>query len=331
MTAPVVRAEMLTRSFGQVVALNEVSFDVAGGIVGLLGPNGAGKSTLLKILTGELRPTLGRVEVFGLEPFANADLYHRMGIAPELDTLFEDLTGIEFVSFLLKLRGWDPPEARRRAETWMDRMGLAEAMHRRIAGYSKGMRQRTKLATTFAHDAEILLLDEPLTGLDPLWRHRIQAAIREAAAAGATVIFSSHILHEVEQATRQVLLLHRGRVVAQGDAREIRALVDTFPHRIHVEARRPRELGVRLLSWDVVESVTVSEVGVRVTTPKPDQFYARLTAEAAEEDLGVEGLASPDDSLQALFETLVWSHGAGAPRAQERRPRPAAPPLEVRP
>jgi ABC-2 type transport system ATP-binding protein len=251
-----------------------------------------------------------------------------MGIAPELDTLFEDLTGREFVSFLLRLRGWDPPEARRRAETWMDRMGLSDAMDRKIAGYSKGMRQRTKLATTFAHDPEVLLLDEPLTGLDPLWRHRIQNAIRETAARGATVIFSSHVLHEVEQATRQVLLLHRGRVVAQGDAREIRALVDTFPHRVHVEAREPRALGVRLLAWDVVESVTVTERGLRVTTPKPEQFYARLTSEAAAEDLGVEGLVSPDDSLQALFETLVWNHGAPTQHLpQASAPRLQPPPL----
>ena len=304
--APLVHVRGLTRSFGQVVALNEVTFDVGGGVMGLLGPNGAGKSTLLKILTGELRPTLGRVEVLGLEPFANPDLYHRIGIAPEQDTLFDDLTGRQFVSFLLRLRGWDPPAAGKRAADWLDRMGLADAMDRKIGGYSKGMRQRTKLATTFAHDPDVIFLDEPLTGLDPLWRHRVQKSIREAADAGACVIFSSHVLHEVEQATRQVLLLHRGRVVAQGDAREIRALVDTYPHRIQIETPRPRELGVRLLAWDIVESVSVTGNGLRVTTPRPDAFYARLTDAAASEDLAVEGMVSPDDSLQALFETLVW-------------------------
>lgn len=308
MTAPILSVRGLTRSFGQVVALNELTFDVAGGVVGLLGPNGAGKSTLLKILTGELRPSLGKVSVLGFEPFANPDLFHRIGIAPELDTLFDDLTGSQFVSFLLRLRGWDPPEAARRAETWLDRMGLTDAMHRKIGGYSKGMRQRTKLATTFAHDPDVLFLDEPLTGLDPLWRHRIQKAIREAADAGACVLFSSHVLYEVEQATRQVVLLHRGRLVAQGDAREIRRLIDTYPHRVRLEAARPRELGVRLLAWETVESVTVTADGVHVTTPRPDAFYAELTRAAADDDLGVEGLVSPDDSLQALFETLVWNH-----------------------
>lgn len=306
MTGALIETRNLTRSFGQVVALNELTLDVPGGVVGLLGPNGAGKSTLLKVLTGELRPSLGTARVLGLEPFGNADLYHRIGIAPELDTLFDDLTGFQFVSFLLRLRGWDPPEADRRADTWLERMGLADARHRRIGGYSKGMRQRTKLATTFAHDPDVLFLDEPLTGLDPLWRHRIQKAIREAADAGACVIFSSHVLYEVESATRQILLLHRGRLVAQGDAREIRALIDTYPHRVVLEAARPRELGVLLLRWDCVESVTIGPKGVRVTTPRPDAFYAELTRAAADDDLGVEGLQSPDDSLQALFDTLVW-------------------------
>lgn len=306
MTAPVLRVSNLTRSFGPVVALNEVSFDVPGAIVGLLGPNGAGKSTLLKVLTGELRPSLGNVEVLGMAPFGNPDLYHRIGIAPEQDALFEDLTGFQFVSFMLRMRGWDPPEAAKRAADWLDRLGLADAMHRKTGGYSKGMRQRTKLATTFAHDPDVLFLDEPLTGLDPLWRHRVQTSIREAAAAGACVLFSSHVLHEVEEATRQVLLLNRGRVVAQGDAREIRALIDTYPHRVILETSKPREVGGRLLQWDVVESITVTPGGLRVTTPKPEAFYARLTIESAEGDLPVEGLVSPDDSLQALFETLVW-------------------------
>ncbi|MCE9636664.1 MAG: ABC transporter ATP-binding protein [Planctomycetes bacterium] len=306
MTPPILHVSNLTRSFGPVVALNEVSFDVPGAIVGLLGPNGAGKSTLLKILTGELRPSLGTVEVLGMTPFGNPDLYHRIGIAPEQDSLFEDLTGFQFVSFMLRMRGWDPPEAAKRAGEWLDRLGLADAMHRKTGGYSKGMRQRTKLATTFAHDPDVIFLDEPLTGLDPLWRHRVQTSIHEAAAAGACVLFSSHVLHEVEEATRQVLLLNRGRVVAQGDAREIRALIDTYPHRVILETSKPREVGVRLLQWDVVESITVTPTGLRVTTPKPEAFYSRLTIESAEGDLPVEGLVSPDDSLQALFETLVW-------------------------
>jgi ABC-2 type transport system ATP-binding protein len=302
---PIIEVRDLSRSYGEVVALNEVSFDVEPGVVGLLGPNGAGKSTLLKVLTGELRPSLGTATVLGMTPYANPDLYHRIGICPEQDAIFEDLTALEFVSFLLRLRGVDPGESGRLASEWLDRFGLADAMKRKIRGYSKGMRQRTKLAFALAHDPELLFLDEPLTGLDPLWRHKVQKALREAAGRGTTVIFSSHVLYEVESATRQVLMIHRGRIAAQGDAREIRALIDKHPHRVHLQAARPRELGVRLLSWDCVESALVRADGVDVTTPKPAAFYARLTAEAADEDLGVDGFTSPDDSIKALFETLV--------------------------
>jgi ABC-2 type transport system ATP-binding protein len=302
---PVIEVRGLSRAYGEVVALNDVSFDVAPGVVGLLGPNGAGKSTLLKIMTGELRPSIGEVRVLGLTPYANPDLYHRIGICPEQDALFDDLTGREFLAFFLRLRGVDPGESRRLAQSWLERFGLGDAMNRRIGGYSKGMRQRAKLALAIAHESELLFLDEPLTGLDPLWRHRVQVALREAAARGTTVIFSSHVLYEVEAATRQVLLLNRGRLAAQGDAREIRALIDKYPHRVILHAERPRELAVGLMSWDSVESARVRDDGVDVTTPRPDQFYARLTREAAERDLGVTGFTSPDDSIQALFETLV--------------------------
>ena len=305
MSAPVIEVRDLTRSYGEVVALNEVTFDVAGGVVGLLGPNGAGKSTLLKVLQGELRPSLGSVRVLGMTPFANPDLFQRIGICPEQDAIFEDLTGREFVAFLLRLRGIDPAASRSLAGQWLERFGLADAMNRRIRGYSKGMRQRAKLAFALAHDPDVLFLDEPLTGLDPLWRHPVQKALREAAARGATVIFSSHVLHEIESATRQVVMIHRGRLIAQGDAREIRALIDKYPHRVHVAAARPRELAVRLLAWDCVESATVRADAVDVTTPKPNVFYARLTAESAAEDLGVDGFTSPDDGVKALFDALV--------------------------
>lgn len=315
---PVVRVEHLTRSYGAVVAINDVSLEIQHGVIGLLGPNGAGKSTLLKTLTGELRPGLGSVTVLGMQPFANPDLYARIGLCPEQDALFEDLTARELVSFLLRLRGFEAAAARERADHWLERMGLTDARDRRLKGYSKGMRQRAKLCTAFAHEPELIFLDEPLTGLDPLWRHHVQTLVRERAAAGATILFSSHVLHEVEQVTREVVLLHRGRVAAQGNAREIRALIDRVPHRVEVLAREPRRVAVLLAGWDCVESVRVHAAGVDVTTPRPDLFYALLTEASAADDLGVEGLSSPDDSLQALFDTLVNV------RPERARRRPAS-------
>jgi ABC-2 type transport system ATP-binding protein len=304
-TSAVVRVERVTRSFGQVVALNDVSIVLEPGLIGLLGPNGAGKSTLIKLISGELRPSLGEVEVLGYEPFANPDLYHRMGLCPEQEAVFEDLTGREFISFLLRLRGFSRKACNALADEWLDRMGLTEAAHRRLGGYSKGMRQRAKLATTLAHKPDLLLLDEPLTGLDPMWRKRIIEHMKDAAADGATVIFSSHVLHEVEQATRSIVLLYRGRLLAQGNAREIRALVDKVPHRIHLLAEEPRALAQFLIRWECIESVRVHDLGVDVTTPQPDRFYKRLTDEIASTPHGVSGWSSPDDSLHALFETLV--------------------------
>ncbi len=302
---PIIHVENLTRSYGSVVALNEVSIDLKPGVVGLLGPNGAGKSTLLRILTGELRPTIGSVTVLGMEPFANPDLYHRIGICPEQEAMFDDMTGVEFVSFLLRMRGWSPPEAASRTDEWIERVGLVEARGRRIRGYSKGMRQRIKICTAFAHDPDLLLLDEPLTGLDPLWRHKVQRMVADCAERGATVLFSSHVLHEVEAVTRDVMLLHRGRIAAEGNAREIRALIDQHPHRIRILAEEPRRLAVHLMQWDCVESVCVTDTGVRLTTPKPEAFYSRMTDESADGDLGVRGMESPDDCLQSLFDTLV--------------------------
>jgi ABC-2 type transport system ATP-binding protein len=167
------------------------------------------------------------------------------------------------------------------------------------------MRQRAKLATTFAHDPDMLILDEPLTGLDPMWRKRVIDHMKAAANRGRTVIFSSHVLHEVEQATRNIVLLYRGRLLAQGNAREIRGLIDGVPHRIHVQAKEPRTLALELISWDCVESVRVHASGVDLTTPQPDVFYDRFTRHVARAALGVEGWNSPDDSLAALFETLV--------------------------
>ncbi len=206
MTLARIRVESLMRAYGEVVALTDVTFSLTGGIVGLLGPNGAGKTTLMRVLTGELRPGLGEVEVLGMSPFANSTLFQRIGVCPQREVLFEDASGIEFVTMLLRMRGWHAAEATRRAKQWLDHMGIGEAMYRQIRGYSKGMRQRTKLAAGFGHDADVLFLDEPLTGLDPIWRHRIIRAMKDKAAAGTMVVFSSHVLHEVEQATRQVLL-----------------------------------------------------------------------------------------------------------------------------
>jgi len=212
----VVEAVDLGRWYGQVVGLNELSVRIEGGITGLLGPNGAGKSTFLKLIAGELKPSRGTVRVFGENPFANSRLYRRMGVCPQQDALYRRMSGFEMVRFLLRLSGYSRREAARRAREALVRLDLEQDMNRRTSGYSKGMRQRVKLAQAIAHDPEVLILDEPLGGLDPGGRRRVIGLLKELSEKGMDILVSSHVLHEIEILTSNILLIHRGRLLAQG-------------------------------------------------------------------------------------------------------------------
>lgn len=211
--------------YGQVVGLSELTLAIEGGITGLVGPNGAGKSTFLKLVAGELRPARGEIRVLGHAPFANREYFRRVGFCPQQEAIWGDMTGLEVVEFLMRLSGYAPAEARRRANAALDRVGLGDARTRRTAGYSKGMRQRTKIAQAIAHDPELVVADEPLNGLDPVGRAEIQKLFAELGAAGMHVLVSSHVLHEVEALTPSIVLFHRGRLLAQGSVGEIRRLL----------------------------------------------------------------------------------------------------------
>ena len=201
--------------YGPVIGLVDVSVEIEQGVTGLLGPNGAGKSTFLKLVAGQLRPSTGEVRVLGHDPFRTPAVFRKVGFSPEPDAFYEDMTGLGFVRFLTRLRGFSPSEAGRRAEEAVEQVGLTEAAHKRIGAYSKGMRQRIKLAQALAHDPEILILDDPLTGLDPVARRRIVELVRELGEQGRTILISSHVLHEVEAMTPRIVLLHQGRVLAR--------------------------------------------------------------------------------------------------------------------
>ncbi len=303
---PAVHARDLGRWYGDVVGLSDVSLDIEGGIVGLLGANGAGKSTFLRLLVGELRPSRGTIRVLGEEPFANSRLYRRLGFAPQQDALWPDMTGRETVEFLLRVSGFSRADARARALRVLERVDLVAAADRRVGGFSKGMRQRIRIAQAIAHDPEVVVLDEPLNGLDPLARRATLDLLRALAAAGTHVIVSSHVLHEVEDLTRTVLLLHRGRVLAQGSAPEIRALLDRRPRRVTLRAREPRTLARALLAVDGVTAVRLDGAGrLDVETARLDELTARLPAIATAERAGIEAFSVADASLDALFDDLV--------------------------
>ncbi|MHC4549309.1 MAG: ABC transporter ATP-binding protein [Planctomycetota bacterium] len=291
--------------YGRVIGLVDADVELGPGVTGLLGPNGAGKSTFLKLLTGQLAPSQGKVRLFGVDPFRTPSIHGRVGFCPEQDAFYDDLTGRAFVRYLTRLHGFAPAAARRRTETALERVGLTEVAQRKIRTYSKGMRQRIKLAQAIAHEPEVLVLDEPLTGMDPVGRRRIMDLVREFAEGGTTVIVSSHVLHEVEAMTSEVVLLYQGRVLAQGSKEAIRAEISRYPHKIRLKSAEARALARELLELPGVVGVHLSDGAVHVETRHPDELYDRLPAIVLERGLPVEALEAEDVGLDAIFDYLV--------------------------
>lgn len=306
MSAPVVAVHRVSKWYGQVIGLNDVTASIPPGIAGLLGPNGAGKSTLLKLLTGQLRPSQGSVQVFGEPVWGNPRAFRRIGYCPDHDAFYERMTGRDWLTALLGLNGFAGDRAARAVEAALDTVGLADAAGRKIGAYSKGMRQRIKLAQAIAHEPDLLVLDEPLAGLDPIGRRRVIAVIREWARAGRSVVVSSHVLHEIEAMTSNILLLNAGRILAEGDVHQIRDLIDEHPHTVRIAADDPRRLARHLLGYPHVIAMQLESGAVVAQTNRPDDFYTELTALAADETAGaVREVTSPDDNLQAVFSYLV--------------------------
>jgi ABC-2 type transport system ATP-binding protein len=307
-SAAVLAAEHLSKWYGQVIGLNDVTVSVPPGITGLLGPNGAGKSTFMKLITGQLRPSKGSVHALGEPIWNNPRLYFRIGFCPEQDRFYERMTGLEWVSALVRLNGLGEREAREAATRALEAVDLLDAASKRIGAYSKGMRQRVKLAQALVHDPELLILDEPLSGMDPLARRRTIRLIRDWARQGKSILVSSHILHEIESMTTNILLINNGRILAEGNVHQIRDLIDEHPHTVYIRASDPRRLAREFLTHADVISLRFEPGAVVVETGEPDAFYGRLTELVAAGECGaVEELTSPDDNLQAVFKYLVKS------------------------
>jgi ABC-2 type transport system ATP-binding protein len=305
-SAPIVSVDHLSKWYGQVIGLNDVSVSVPAGITGLLGPNGSGKSTFMKLITGQLKPSKGSLTVLGEPIWGNPHLYFQIGFCPEQDAFYDRMTGLEWVTALVRLNGYSEKQADEAARRALAAVDLMEAAHKKIGAYSKGMRQRVKLAQAIVHDPSLLILDEPLSGMDPLARRRTIRLIREWARAGKSVIVSSHILHEIESMTANILLINNGRIIAEGDVHHIRDLIDEHPHSVYVRAENPRALARDFLERADVRSMRFEEGAVTVETGKPDAFYSRLTELAASGEYGaIEEVTSPDDNLQAVFQYLV--------------------------
>jgi ABC-2 type transport system ATP-binding protein len=302
----ILAADHLSKWYGQVIGLNDVSVSVGPGITGLLGPNGAGKSTFMKLITGQLRPSKGSVHVLGEPIWGNPNLYFRIGFCPEQDSFYDRMTGLEWVTALVRLNGLGQKEADEAARRALTDVDLMDAANKKIGAYSKGMRQRVKLAQAIVHDPELLILDEPLSGMDPLGRRKTMRMIREWAKQGKSIVVSSHILHEIEAITPNILLINNGRILAEGNVHQIRDLIDTHPHTVYIRAADPRGLAREFLSRADVISMRFEPGAVVVETGKPDEFYSSLTELVAAGGCGaVEEVSSPDDNLQAVFKYLV--------------------------
>jgi ABC-2 type transport system ATP-binding protein len=305
-TDPIVQSEHLSKWYGQVSGLNDVTVKIPHGITGLLGPNGAGKSTFMKLMTGQLKPSKGTVRVLGEPVWGNPRVFLQIGFCPEQDAFYDRMTGLEWVTALIRLNGLTDTEATDAATRALEQVELLDAANKKIGAYSKGMRQRVKMAQALAHDPDLLILDEPLTGMDPLMRRKTIRFIKDWARAGKHIVVSSHILHEIESMTSNILLINNGRIVAEGNVHQIRELIDTHPHTVYVRGADPRALARRFLTEDDVLSLKFEPGAVVIETAKPDTFYARLTELAASGEAGpIEEVASPDDNLQAVFRYLV--------------------------
>ncbi len=306
MTA-VIEARHLSKWYGNVLGLSDVSLVLDTGITGLLGPNGAGKSTFMKLVTGQMKPNLGQALVRGEEVWNNIPLFRRIGFCPESDAFYEEVSGWEFLTALVRLHGISPAEAAERAERALGIVELLADKDRRIRGYSRGMRQRLKFAQAIAHDPEIIILDEPLNGLDPLGKRKVIRLIRDYGREGRTVIVSSHVLPEIEAMTSRVVLVHQGKILAEGDIPYIRDLIEKHPHQISIRCDRPRDLAARFVSEDDILNMSFGPEGrsLLVETFNRDRVFGRLPAVLLETGIKVEEITSPDDNLQAVFDYLV--------------------------
>ncbi|MBK5224145.1 MAG: ABC transporter ATP-binding protein [Acidimicrobiia bacterium] len=304
MTEPVIVFDQVTKFFGDLVAVSEVSFTIDRGVTALLGPNGAGKSTVMRMLCGLTPPSTGTVRVLGRDPRRDIDLTRQIGLVPQQDGVFEGQTALQFVSLAAILHGVDDPEAAARGA--LDLVEMPADDTRKVATYSKGMRQRVKIAQAIVHQPAVIILDEPLTGLDPRQRLHMVEMFHRLGDSGSCVVVSSHVLDEVERFGSRVLVIAQGRLAAEGDFREIRALMDDRPHRLRLRTDMPRELAGALLSAGTAMAVRIQgDDEVLIDTTDIAAFRRAVAPIARQTGAHLFELAGLDDDLESVFRYLV--------------------------
>lgn len=298
----------VTKLYGKVIGVNDFTLSLGPGAHGLLGPNGSGKSTLLNLITGQLRPTIGTVRVLGESPHNNAQLYRRLGYCPGGEGLYADVSAYDWVVYLQQLQGMTASRAETAAGSALELVGMSAAMHRPISSYSRGMRQRTKLAQAIAHDPDFLILDEPFNGLDPVGRHELTKILLDWIGLGKSLLFASHLLHEIESITQSFLLICGGRLLASGTAQEVHAMMQGLPNEVTLRCSEPHRLAALLMQEKVSDAARIAEGTLTIATQNPSRLFEQLPNWLKKSGLTVTEMHSADESLQALFNALMKMH-----------------------
>ena len=301
----------VSKFYGEVLGVNRVNLSLPPGVTSLVGPNGSGKTTLMNLMTGLVRPTQGSISVLGLTPDDPEEFFRRVGYCSQFDSFPKGVTGYDFICQSLRLRGLLRQEADRLTWEAIERVGMRDAANRRVAGYSKGMRQRIRLAQSIAHHPTVLVLDEPLNGLDPMARAETIALFEALGKEGLHVIVSSHVLHEVDKISDQVVLMSFGYVVAEGQIQGVRSEVKEHPMQILVRCGNPSRLASRLFSQDHVVEAKMNQdgKGVLVRTRDAEQFYLLLNRIVVEEDFALEAVTPADDDVNSVYQYLIGGGG----------------------
>jgi ABC-2 type transport system ATP-binding protein len=301
----------VSKFYGEVLGVNRVNLSLPPGVTSLVGPNGSGKTTLMNLMTGLVRPTQGSISVLGLTPDQPEEFFRHVGYCTQFDSFPKGVTGYQFINQFLRLRGLTANDAHRLTIEAISRVGMVEAAHRKVAAYSKGMRQRIRLAQAIAHHPTVLVLDEPLNGLDPMARAESIALFEALGKEGMHVVISSHVLHEVDKISDQVVLMSYGYVVAEGQIQGVRSEVTEHPMQILVRCNAPNLLASRLFSQDHVVEAKLNRdgQGVLVRTLDADQFYILLNRIISEEEINLQAVSPADDDVNSVYQYLIGSGG----------------------
>lgn len=304
-TAPLVQFRSVTKWYGAVIGVNDVNVELSSGITGLLGPNGAGKSTLIKLLTGQLRPSLGEVSVCG-SPARTAVARRHLGYCPDADAFYEEMTGRQFVTTMARLHGMSRTNATTRTEAVLAEVGMLDRADRKLRGCSKGMRQRIKLAQALVHEPDVLVVDEPLNGIDPVGRRELMDLFRRCADRGQAVLVSSHILDEMDELADRIIFMGRGRVLAVGTLPDIRAMFAEQPLQVRIQTPDQRAMSAQLIAWENVLKIELQGTDVLLLKViRPNEFFERFARQVVESVFDVRHLETMDATTEATFEYVM--------------------------